>query len=253
MPLDVRWLSVFADVPATRFEVGRTFWTAVTGWPAGRPAGAADEYVPLVPPAGDRYLWLQRVDRGAGGWHLDLHVLDVAAAASVATALGARPVRETAELVVLETPAGQPFCLALEDAGRARQRPAPVDWPTGRSCADQLCFDIPAAVFEAECAFWSALTGWPQLRRNSDSDEFERLAVPEQLAVQFLFQRLGADDPAGARAHADLASDDRAAEVARHERLGATRVRTTSGWTTLRDPAGLLFCVTDRRPGVRLG
>jgi hypothetical protein len=128
----------------------------------------------------------------------------------------------------------------------------PAAWPGGRSIADQLCFDIPAADFDAECSFWSALTGWPRIVRDSGHDEFERLAVPEPLPVEFLFQRLGAGDIDGSRAHADLSSDDRDAEVERHAQLGATTIRRTSGWTTLRDPAGLIYCVTDRPPGERV-
>ena len=57
------------------------------------------------------------------------------------------------------------------------------------------------------------------------------------------------DDPQPIRAHVDLSCDDNAAEVARHERLGAQVVRRTEGWTTLRDPLGSLYCVSRRVPG----
>ena len=68
------------------------------------------------------------------------------------------------------------------------------------------------------------------------------------MPVRILLQRLGSDDPGPARAHADLACDDRPAEVHRHVELGAEPVRVAEHWTTLRDPAGLVYCVTDRDP-----
>ena len=37
------------------------------------------------------------------------------------------------------------------------------------------------------------------------------------------------------------------------ERLGATVVARRAGWTTLRDPTGALYCVTDRDPRSGLG
>ena len=65
--------------------------------------------------------------------------------------------------------------------------------------------------------------------------------------ARLLLQRL--DDPLGeVRAHLDLSTTDRAAEAARHEALGATRVADFDIWTLLTDPAGLAYCVTDRVP-----
>lgn len=56
------------------------------------------------------------------------------------------------------------------------------------------------------------------------------------------------------RLHIDLAPDDRDAEVARLESLGATRIdvgQTTSDntWVVLADPEGNEFCVLSARPG----
>jgi hypothetical protein len=241
------WLSIFADVPATHFATSRAFWEQVTATSAGPPAGDAAEFTPLLPHDGDRYLWLQRVDRDVGGWHPDLHVRDPAAAAGRATELGARLLRESADLVVLETPGGQPFCLVQEDGSRSRRRPPVPQWPSGRSSADQLCLDIPGGRYDDETRFWAALTGWPAV--GTSAPEFGRVNPPAALPVQFLLQRLGADDAGGPRAHLDMSADDRDAEVGRHLELGATLVRAAEGWTTLHDPAGLTYCVTRRRPG----
>jgi hypothetical protein len=244
--IDVTWLSVFADVPASRSETALAFWEAVTATHAGTPAGDDDEFIPLESPGGDRYLWLQRVGRDTGGWHPDLSVRDVPSSVRQAVQCGARIRSESDDVVVLETPAGQPFCLARDDR-RARRRPPAPDWPTGRSLADQLCLDIPAARYDEETEFWANLTGWP--RYPTRASEFRRLNPPGTLPVQFLLQRLGDDDTDGARAHLDMSADDPDAEAARHEALGAITTLVTDGWTTLRDPVGLTYCVTHRRPG----
>jgi hypothetical protein len=246
MTVDVRWLSVFADVPTGWFDRSVRFWAAVAGSAAGEPAGDAGEFRPLRPARGDGYLWLQRVERDTGGWHLDLHVPDLEAAAREAEQLGARPVRNARPLAVYESPAGQPFCL-YEDGRPARQRPNPPTWPgVGRSLGDQLCLDVPFDAHESECAFWAALTGWPV--NPAGSPEFTRINPPGTLPVQLLIQRLGRDDGGGARAHLDMSADEPAAEAARHVRLGAQMVAEFPGWTTLRAPAGLRYCVTHRRP-----
>jgi hypothetical protein len=52
----------------------------------------------------------------------------------------------------------------------------------------------------------------------------------------------------GSRAHLDLACDNMLAERTRHEAFGATTVRSTTNWTTLRDPAGMEYCITRRNP-----
>lgn len=245
--LDIRWLSLFADVPAGSIDAACTFWSAATGWAPGDASGDQGEFVPLRPEDGDRYLWLQRVDRPAGpaGWHLDLHVPDRAPAIETARSAGAEVVREGPGYVALRSPGGLPFCLADEDE-RPRKGPAPAAWPGGRSRVDQQCIDIPADVFADEFAFWSRLTGWPRTGR--DSPEFVRLDVPGRLPVRLLLQRLEEDDSDGIRSHADLASDHRVAEVARHEELGATVRYRSADWTTMRDPAGLTYCITDRVP-----
>jgi len=256
--MGISWVTVLADVPAAGLEAACAFWTAVTGSTVGTPEGDGGEYLPLRPADGDSALWIQRVGRPDGGWHFDFDVTDLDAAVEHAERAGAEVDRTVPGLAVLHTPAGQPFCLAADESAdesgdgspRARRRPAPSGSSAGRSLLDQICFDIPADHFDDECAFWSALTGWPPIT-DKTSGEFRRVAVPEELPVQLLFQRLGSDDAGRPRAHADLSADDRDAEVDRHLGLGAQFVRRTEGWTTLRDPAGLVYCVTGRATGVR--
>jgi hypothetical protein len=247
--LAIRWSSIFADVPAADFESERVFWQQVAAARAGEPRGARGEFLPLRPDGGDPVVWLQRVDRPAerGGWHLDQHVPDVEAAAQSAVHLGASIERQRDGLVTLSSPAGQPFCVVVEDSGRVRCQGEATTWPEGyRTRVDQLCMDIPASVFDDEGAFWSELTGWS--RRHGERPEFDNLLPPLGLPVRILLQRLeGAGDRIGA--HADLACDDVPAETARHEALGAKVVRLDDAWTTMRDPAGLTYCITSRRAG----
>jgi hypothetical protein len=249
--MEIRWLSLFADVPGDRIATAAAFWTAVTGTRAGEPEGDDGEFVPFTPPDGDPWLWLQRTGSGAPGWHLDLHVADPAAAAGTAEGLGATAVRGDDGLRVLRTPAGQPFCFVREEPGRVRRRAAPPEFPGGRSLADQFCLDLPGDAFDADVTFWARLTGWR--RRGDDGSEFDRIAVPDALPAQLLLQRLDPDAPEGPHAHLDLSADDPDAEVARHRDLGAEEIRRAEHWTTLRDPAGLVYCVTRRRTGVRFG
>jgi len=96
--------------------------------------------------------------------------------------------------------------------------------------------------FEAEAAFWAALTGWP--RRRTDLPEFDYLQRPAGMPLRLLLQRTGGT---AAGMHLDFACDDVPAEVARHVELGAVVMRRMpDGWTTLRDPVRREYCVTAR-------
>ena len=70
------------------------------------------------------------------------------------------------------------------------------------------------------------------------------------IIAEAILQRLGGDTSDLVSAHLDLASSDRAAEMRRHERLGAVveQVHPAVGWTVLTDPTGLRYCITDRDP-----
>jgi hypothetical protein len=237
------WASAFLDLPASSFSPGVAFWRGVTGFDLSPTRGDHGEFATLVPPEGDDYLRVQRVQDGPGGIHLDLHVPDPRAAADRAVTLGATEVADLGH-VVLRSPGGLTFCMVGRPASR---RPPPATWPGGsRSLVDQVCLDIPSGGYAEECGFWEALTGWELTA--SPGSEFSRLTRPPGIPLRLLLQRLG--EPSGTvRAHLDLASEDRVSETLRHAALGASVLAENAHWTVLRDPVGSTYCITDRDPG----
>ncbi|MGZ6737657.1 MAG: VOC family protein [Nocardioides sp.] len=234
-------LTFFLDLAAEDHAAATAFWQAATGYALSASRGEHDEFASLLPSAGADHLRLQRLADGPSRTHLDVHVDDLAQAEAQAVSGGAT-VLSSGGHVSLLSPGGYPFCLVTAPA--AEPSP-PTTWPHGhRSRAEQLCLDIGPSAYEAECAFWAALTSWPTRTAGS---EFTRLRVPEELGTRLLLQRLEQDEGA-VRGHLDVATDDRPAEVARLQALGATTVRENDEWTVLCPPAGPVLCVTDRDP-----
>ncbi len=242
--MGVTWLTAFLDTPADTAEATEAFWVAVTGWPLSERRGPQGEFATLEPPDGDAVLKVQVVGEPPPGMlHLDVHVDDVAGESARAAGLGAEPHSDASlGYVVHRSPGGITFCLVAHEAGR---RPGPVSWPAGHSLVDQVCLDVPGDDYEREAQFWADLLVWP--RQPGAVAPFERLLPPDVQGLHVLVQRL--DDLDGpARLHLDLAADDVAAEVGRHLDLGAQGVRVERYWTTLMDPAGRFYCVTERSP-----
>ena len=101
-----------------------------------------------------------------------------------------------------------------------------------------IVIDSPSATHDAERDFWATALG-ASPRRGVKYPEYhvlEQAAVPGTVMTQDI-----GDSPA--RVHLDIESDDIAAEVDRLVVAGAELVERHEGWTVLRDPAGLLFCV----------
>jgi hypothetical protein len=237
---DVRWVTAFLDTPREHAEAAESFWSRATGYELSPRRGAREEFASLLPADADPHLKVQRVQQSSpGGLHLDLHTDDVRALAQRAEELGASASYLDQGYVVCGSPGGMTFCVVPHPASRAA---APASWPGGRSLVDQVCLDIPPSRWEEECRFWADLTGW-ELVDKDPADEFRRLRRPEGLAIQFLLQRLDDEQPV-VMAHLDLGSDDYLAETERHLALGATELRRTPHWVTLRDPSGRIYCVT---------
>jgi predicted enzyme related to lactoylglutathione lyase len=96
--------------------------------------------------------------------------------------------------------------------------------------------------------WWAELLGW---RITYEDDEEVVVEPPAGSPEAGLVPDLGffkVDDPKVVknRLHLDLRPDDRDAEVARAEALGATRVDIGQGeqtWVVLADPEGNEFCI----------
>jgi hypothetical protein len=237
------WITAFLDLAPAGSDEAVRFWSSLTGYAVSPRRGDHDEFATLVPDDGDAFLRVQRLAEGADRIHLDLHVPDPRAAADDATALGATEIGGDG-YVVLRSPGGFTFCTVPHPGAT---RPRPSTWPGGhRSLVDQVCLDIPSSSYDAECAFWAALTGW-ETRASAVSTEFRSLARPAGHPLRLLLQRLG-EDTGDVRAHLDWATTDRAAETERHVATGARVVDVRELWTVLRDPLGRLYCLTDRDP-----
>ena len=229
------WIQVFLDVPAAELEPAVAFWSAVTGWQPSERRGEYGQFLTLLPAAGSAYVKVQAVD-SAAGLHLDLDSADRPAAVDRATALGATHAWTYHDVEVMRSPGGFTFCQTLVDGAPSLAR-------DGATILDQVCRDIPAAHWDAEVAFWAALTGRePQV---GALPQFVRLVEDDRLRL--LLQRL--DEPGGpVRAHPDLATADRAADTDRHVELGAVVRGVHDFWTVLTAPGGQVYCLTDRDP-----
>ncbi|MEZ5094359.1 VOC family protein [Nocardioides sp.] len=237
------WLSAMLDLEAGSFERGVAFWRGVTGFSLSPTRGARGEFATLLPPTGDDYLRVQRLDDGPGRVHLDVNVADPRAAADRAVGLGAAELADRG-YVAMRSPGGFVFCFVAHPAS---VRPTPMTWPDGHhSMVYQVCLDLPRSSYDVEAAFWAGVfEASPEVLARRP--EFAWLRPDRQLALDVLLQRT--DDETGpVTAHLDLGTTDRDAEVARHLALGAVADPDEEFWTVLTDPTGRRYCVTTRDP-----
>ena len=112
------------------------------------------------------------------GTHLDLHVAHPRASADHAIGLGATEDMDLGH-VVMRSPGGFTFCFVSH---HVRTRPSPTKWPDGHmSLLDQVCLDIPPMAYDAECSFWSEITGWSV--RSASTPEFLALERPAGISA----------------------------------------------------------------------
>ena len=110
------------------------------------------------------------------------------------------------------------------------------------------CFLLDSTDPHRTADFWQAALGW---RRTHEDDDDVVLEPPkgspqDGVAPDLLFQRVPEGKTVKNRWHPDLRPKDQAAEVARLEALGATRVDVGQGdvsWVVMADPDGNEFCV----------
>ncbi|KAA0024658.1 VOC family protein [Antrihabitans cavernicola] len=237
------WAHAFIDVPEEFVAASTDFWAAATGYDVGEPWRQHREFTSLVPTAGSSYVHIQRIGEPPRV-HLDFPSADLDADTARLVALGATLAGPRGHWQTLESPGGLPFCI-VDETGPFTV-PTSTAWSDGtRSRLCQICIDVPPSRHDAELEFWSAATGWQQ--RASTNPEFHSLLPPSSSPLQLLVQRLD-DERDAVRAHIDLGCDDIDAEASRLTRFGASVVARMADWVVLRDPAGLEFCATSRRP-----
>jgi len=97
--------------------------------------------------------------------------------------------------------------------------------------------------------FWQEALGWRRTYETEDDVVLEPPAGSPQdgVAPDLLFERVPERKVVKNRWHLDLRPTDQAAEVARLEALGATRIDVGQGedvsWVVMADPDGNEFCV----------
>ncbi len=239
--MTIRWLTAFLDIPEPSFDAAVAFWAAVTESSLSECRGEIGEFATLLPADGDPFIRVQRISDRIPLVHLDIHTVDPGGLADRAITLGAT-LRERRGYVVLESPGGFVFCCVGFEGEAQRLPPRPTH------VVDQVCLDVPDGLFDAECRFWADLTGW-ELRTGA-TKEFRFLARPDEMSLRLLFQRLeGNDNRQRTRGHLDIAAgafvDD---VVAAHTALGAKIRFQGSAWTSMLDPAGKSYCITNRDP-----
>jgi Glyoxalase-like domain len=242
--MEIGWVTAFVDGLADTCQPMTEFWCAVTGSELSPWRGDKNQFATFIPPDGDAYLRIQRIETGDPRIHLDFHVQDFDRAVEHCRLLGAHVVADHG-YVIMSSPGGFVFCLVSH--GGEPQRPTPFVGADGaRSCVDQICLDVPSNLMDAEKSFWAGMTGW-QLSESA-SPEFSFLNRPEQMPVRILLQDVGSDHRTIC-AHIDIACGSDVVKVSEtHQQLGASVVATFPRWTTMRDPGGNLYCLTSRDP-----
>lgn len=247
--VEINWLTAFIDLPAERFDAGVQFWLAATGAELSAPRGDDQQFATLLPSSGDAHLRVQRVANGPPRIHLDLHVDSVPEAAVRAEAIGATMIdrRSDDQLVLMTSPGGLVFCLVNH---HGETQPGPPVTDPAPHVFDQICIDIPSSMLETEVAFWASLTGWNT--RGSSLGEFTSLQRPPHSPLRLLLQELGQTE-GPTTAHLDLSCGTEVAAVAKgHQDMGAEIVDVRPRWTVMRDPAGMIYCLTFRDPATGL-
>ena len=111
------------------------------------------------------------------------------------------------------------------------------------------CFNLNTTDPDRIASFWQEALGWRRTHDTPDEVVLEPPAGSAQdgVAPDLLFLRVPEGKTVKNRWHPDLRSTDQAAEVARLERLGATRTDVGQGddvtWVVMADPDGNEFCV----------
>jgi predicted enzyme related to lactoylglutathione lyase len=104
-----------------------------------------------------------------------------------------------------------------------------------------LIIDCKTDDLPRQAAFWSAALGYTIAPpKAGDTGKYIRLAGPSG-EVKIELQSVDHDS----RVHLDIETDNFDAEIARLEKLGATRVKNYPRWVVMQAPSGHRFCVVN--------
>jgi hypothetical protein len=110
-----------------------------------------------------------------------------------------------------------------------------------RSRLSTFVIDCKVEDLGAAAEFWGQALG--RAVAQTDDDPSYRALVGAAGGPSVVLQKVEHDS----RIHLDIECDDLDAEVARLEKLGATRVRFHKRWWLMQAPTGHVFCVTNRQ------
>jgi predicted enzyme related to lactoylglutathione lyase len=105
-----------------------------------------------------------------------------------------------------------------------------------RSQLGGFIIDCESGDLDTAAKFWSAALGLP-IRGSTEPNYVGLRTGPNGLAIEV--QKVDHQS----RVHLDIESDDVEAEVARLEKLGATRIEKKRTWWIMQAPTGHRFCV----------
>ena len=105
-----------------------------------------------------------------------------------------------------------------------------------RSQLGGFIIDCESGDLDTAARFWSAALGLPT-RVSTEPNYVGLRTGPNGLAIEV--QKVDHQS----RVHLDIESDDVEAEVARLEKLGATRIEKKRTWWIMQAPTGHRFCV----------
>ena len=236
MSLSLRILQI--DVPEGDLDRVVAFWSAAL---SATPVDAPGAFVHLAGAHSVVEVHVQALHGGRSRYHLDLEADDRDAEVARLVGAGAYELDRFDEdgYTVLADPAGLPLCVIDRDAAE----PTPVTpRRTDRAHLTGIFVDVPERQVEAELAFWShALHA--EVVPTSRPETYTALSGVHGPGGAVLFEIQQVGDTTVPRHHVDLEASDVAAEAARLESLGATRVSAIESWIVLADPVGNRLCV----------
>lgn len=241
-----RLVGIMIDCERAEIGAAAKFWSAALGLPIEDADENGDgKYAVLGAGPGGLHVEVQRVEHPSR-LHLDIEADDVETEVVALEALGATRVANPRQRFwVMQAPTGHRFCVVRKRDRESPSRPRRTTLPRRHhSVLIALTIDCQVDDLGPALRFWSGALKREIASHDQDGDgRYGELATgPEEVFV--LLQKV-THDP---RVHLDIQTDDLDAEVARLEKLGATRVEFVRRWWVMQAPTGQRFCVVRQQP-----